>query len=123
MLERDVVKVDSHRVAQATSRSFKRQQDAIKDAFSVFYDPEHEKRLDAQKCVSCYYLDRRIVQQAFFTQPCGKCSEPQIYANSNTDVLCLNCACKNNLCRHCGGNLLKYIQQGTKDATGTESSF
>lgn len=120
MLERAAVIVNPHKIKLATARSFKRQQAAIKAAFNVFYDPEHQKRLEEQKCITCYYLEQdRISQRAFFSQPCGICMEPQVYGSSHTNILCLNCAQKSNLCLQCAADILN---QGNQNATGNPPS-
>lgn len=104
MLERDVVPVDSKRVSRATSQALKRKCDIRTQASNLIHDPDLGARTNTQKCVVCFYLNHRIVQQAFFSQPCGICEVPQTYCNSDTNILCLKCAQEHGICRHCGAD-------------------
>lgn len=53
----------------------------------------------------CPKCRRRIVLPAFSTGICKRCGISLVCANTPPDVLCSECAKKNNLCMHCGAAL------------------
>jgi hypothetical protein len=67
-------------------------------------DPDKGKRVKANVCRACYYSSA-IGGAAITTRPCMCCAEDQTYGSTNTDVLCLTCAKKHRLCKHCGGDI------------------
>jgi hypothetical protein len=82
----------------------KRVQNALAMAEKLTTDPDKEKRLKAQRCLSCFYFVA-IAGQAFTDANCACCDKPETYSNTNTDLLCLDCACTSNLCKHCGADI------------------
>ena len=64
-----------------------------------------ERKVDC-KCKYCTYIDTdKLVQDAFTKIKCRLCGEELIFANSDTDYYCLECAQKNNICKHCGAEM------------------
>lgn len=67
-------------------------------------DPEKEKRLEVMECVPCFY-GSRIGGAAMTSRECMSCGKDYLYSSTDTDVLCLKCAKKHDLCKHCGGDI------------------
>jgi hypothetical protein len=82
----------------------KRVQNALVMAEKLNTDPDKEKRLEAQRCLSCFYFVA-IVGQAFTDANCACCGKHERYSNTSTDLLCVECACRDNLCKHCGADI------------------
>ena len=65
-------------------------------------DNKKKKRIKECMCKYCTYINNKmIVMDAFFTTTCDICGKEVVSANSNVDKICLDCAKKNNLCKHC----------------------
>ena len=77
----------------------------LERADAVRSDSDREARLLRCRCKSCFYLRSGLAGQAFTHQECALCRRNQTYSSTNTDVLCLECAKGNSLCKHCGGDL------------------
>ena len=66
-------------------------------------DIRKEKRVEEQLCKSCYYVfNEGWAGQAFTEAECEDCGQTMIFATTNIDHFCLDCARKNNVCKHCG---------------------
>lgn len=91
-------------MTSATYFSIQHRDRALRLAEHLRDDPSKDKRIAAGLCVVCFYADGRIGGAAMTSQPCGACGEVQQYGNTCTDALCLACATKHNLCKHCGGD-------------------
>lgn len=58
------------------------------------------------ECKACSYLfPDRIGGSAMTETVCGICEKPMLFGNTCTDVLCIECAELNLLCKHCGGDV------------------
>lgn len=68
-------------------------------------DSRRAERLKKHECKACFYIRGKLGGAAMTHRACGICGEDQLYSNTNTDVLCRDCAVKHNLCKHCGGDL------------------
>ncbi len=65
-------------------------------------DPEHDKRTGEQLCRTCYYMRRHVLAgQAITDTVCRFCDEEMQFNSTYTDALCLPCAKKYRLCKHC----------------------
>lgn len=76
---------------------------AIHRASNVQLDPDKNKRLKEQECLSCFYIYRPR-QGVPTTSECGLCGV-DVKDGFVQHVLCMNCAKKGNLCHHCGGDM------------------
>lgn len=69
-------------------------------------DKSQSKRKEECKCKYCTYIDiGNIVMDAFTSSKCKNCGKELTFANSDTDDYCLECAKKNNICKHCGSEM------------------
>ena len=69
----------------------------------IIDDPEKDARREAQQCVCCHY-GGRIGGSMMTRQQCGMCDEVMRFGSTCADVLCLECARRHRLCRHCGAD-------------------
>lgn len=67
-------------------------------------DPKRKQRLQAQECVVCFG-GSRIGGSAVTFRQCAHCDERLNSGNTNCDVLCIDCAKKAQLCKHCGADI------------------
>jgi ribosomal protein S27E len=91
-------------MVRATETAKSKIASVVELAEKMIKDPQKAGRLAAQECKACHYSSR-IGGCAMTTRPCMSCGEDQMYGSTNTDVLCLSCAKKHKLCKHCGGDL------------------
>ena len=64
------------------------------------------ERKEKNECMCCTYIDcDRIVMNAFTHSNCKECGHEMVFANSDIDKYCLDCAKKLNVCRHCGAEM------------------
>lgn len=70
----------------------------------VTTDMFRKKRLEAQECVICFG-GSRIGGAACTSWACAFCGKESWGGNTNTDVLCHECAKKAGLCKHCGADI------------------
>lgn len=73
-------------------------------AEEVASDARKAERLKRHECKACFYSSR-IGGAAMTTRSCMSCGSDEMYGSTATDVLCMVCATKHELCRHCGGDL------------------
>ena len=76
----------------------------INGAKALGYDARKNERLKRHECKACFYASR-IGGAAMTTRPCMSCGSEEMYGSTATDVLCMDCATKHGLCKHCGGDL------------------
>ena len=76
-------------------------------------DPSKESRLEKQLCIPCNYSQRVGGASITYTK-CGICSQEMNFPSTSVDVICKDCAIKNNLCKCCGAdiNLKNRLKQG-----------
>jgi len=70
----------------------------------ILIDARKLERLKRHECKACFY-NGRIGGSAMTARECMCCGEIQYYGSTATDVLCMTCAVKHKLCKHCGGDL------------------
>jgi len=70
------------------------------------YDMNIFKRQENQICKYCSYVNNdRMAFQAFTNTNCSICDKEIIFATSNIDKVCPECAKENNICKHCGAEM------------------
>ena len=105
-MQRPAKKLDRYAVEFATSMASSHYKDILTRVYEAKIDANKPKRLKKKsECKVCFYINKdRIGGAAMTKQPCGICGEVVWYGSTNTDVLCLDCAIKHSLCKHCGGD-------------------
>lgn len=61
-------------------------------------------RVAKQECQSCFY-SQRIGGQAMTRSYCGICEKEMHCGHTNVDAVCIDCAKKHRLCKHCAGDI------------------
>ena len=100
-MEKKFIQWDLTKVLNATAsrRSYlKRCEDTLNDV-------NKKERIEKQECIYCFYLDSRVGGSCMTTSYCGICNKTLHSGNTNTDALCIDCAKKHKLCKHCGGDI------------------
>ena len=88
----------------ATERAKARVKSWIDLAEEVEIDARKDDRLKHHECKACFYASR-IGGAAMTKRKCMSCGSEEMYGTTATDVLCMACATKHGLCKHCGGDL------------------
>lgn len=70
-------------------------------------DTELSDRISNKLCRYCYYLDSRIVMDAFTEYQCVKCKKKQLHHNSGVPLFCGQCSEGLSCCKMCGNHLSK----------------
>lgn len=78
--------------------------DLLAIAKEIETDARREERLARNECRACFYRPM-WGGAAICEQDCMCCGNEQMYGSTATDVLCLECAKRHSLCKHCGGDL------------------
>ena len=73
---------------------------ALKNATAIVNDVKHDERVKAQECRRCFYYSK-LGGQAITSSNCSICNTELIHGNTNIDELCMDCAKKHKLCKHC----------------------
>lgn len=103
MQQRPAVMNKANMIA-ATERAKSRVEEMIDLAAQITSDARKSERSKRQECKSCFYFSR-IGGAAMTVRPCMSCGRKEMYGSTATDVLCMTCATKHALCKHCGGDL------------------
>lgn len=100
-------KVDACSVENATYRQQYYRDSTVKRAQQMTEDPDMVKRLEACECVVCHtgYGSGRIGGAMITTRLCGVCDAEMRFCSTCTDAVCLSCAKRLGLCKHCGGDI------------------
>lgn len=73
------------------------------------YDEDKSKkyRLKEGLCKYCYYImgSSTFAGQMITHANCHECGKEMVFPTTITDSLCLECAKKLNLCKHCGATM------------------
>jgi len=78
--------------------------DRLEWAKRLIEDAEKDERKQKQECVVCYFSKR--VGGAMTTKvECAYCDRVMTFGNTCTDVMCIDCARKRRLCKHCGADI------------------
>lgn len=67
-------------------------------------DAKRKERLEHQECILCFETSR-IGGSCATDRQCAHCDAVVHYSNTNVDVLCVDCAKKAKLCKHCGADI------------------
>ena len=98
--------VTAESIARATWRAQRQAVEITRLAESLKKDPDKKARLEKRLCKICYYSrGSRIGGAAITFKDCGFCGKEQSYGSTITDVLCLDCAKDQSLCKHCGADI------------------
>lgn len=98
------MKMNKGNMIGATERAKARVKGWADLADEVASDARKVERMKLHECKACFYSSR-IGGAAMTTCPCMSCGSDEMYGSTATDVLCMSCATKHGLCRHCGGDL------------------
>lgn len=91
-------------MSRATSVSKNRISELFLLVDEIKTDARKLERMSKHECKACFYFSR-IGGQAITERGCMCCGMEQTYGSTSTDVLCLECAKKHKLCKHCGGDV------------------
>ena len=94
----------------ATELAAQRVKARLELAEEIKADARKPDRLKRHFCKSCFYSSM-VGGAAMTNRPCMSCGIDQMYGSTNTDVLCMACASKNSLCKHCGGDLEMRVRR------------
>lgn len=78
--------------------------DRIERAKLLIDDPKKVERNKKQECVVCFYLPR-FGGASMTTTECAICSKEMSFGSTAVDIICYDCANKNNLCKCCGADI------------------
>lgn len=98
-------KIDIPRIVNGTHFARKRMDKTISLADKFKNDPDKKERHKKQECPVCFYIDSRIGGAMMTTVICATCDEVMRFSSTNTDLLCLKCAKRMGLCKHCGSDV------------------
>lgn len=104
MMKYPAAELNDRSIELATASARRRVEGTLKLAEKLTSDPDKAKRSEDSLCKACYYFTG-IGGAAMTLRPCADCGEEQMYGSTDTDMLCLSCAKKRSLCKHCGGRL------------------
>ena len=85
--------------------------DAVEEqrAAIAAYDKDNSRkhRLEEGLCKYCYYIMKggTFAGQMITHANCRECRKEMVFPTTMTDALCLECAKKLNLCKHCGATM------------------
>ncbi len=79
-------------------------QEAVQKCYTIANDIDKDLRVLQQECVICFN-DFRIGGTTSTITECALCDKEIFYANTNIDILCIDCAKEHNLCKHCGADI------------------
>ncbi len=100
----DKKQIDRVSILRANNWAKMRIESTLEAAEKYRSDPNREKRKEMAECLVCSEA-RRIGGCAMTTAICGICGKELLFGNTCVDVLCLDCAKANQLCKHCGGDI------------------
>jgi len=76
----------------------------IKKMDKIPEDADKGRRVGMQECVICYY-GMAVAGKAITYRDCENCGVEMQFTNTCTDRLCLDCARKLKVCRHCAADI------------------
>lgn len=98
-------KIDIPRIVNHTHFVKVRMENTISLAEKFKTDPDKKERHKKQECPVCFYINSRMGGAMMTTVVCATCDEVMRFSNTSTDILCLKCAKRTGLCRHCGADV------------------
>lgn len=69
---------------------------------NMILDSSENKSLECDYCFFKYPKEKRIGLRAMTTANCGCCDKEIQFTSTVIDVVCFDCAKRNNICVHCG---------------------
>lgn len=112
-MQRKAVEISQKSVGRATFIAQRWISETLKAADALKSDAARKERREQNLCKCCFYLRKDQIGGAAITmQPCGICKTDVQYSSTVTDILCLQCAGNNHLCKHCGADLA--LDEGRK---------
>lgn len=100
------MKITKELIAQANYISRMAIDSIKRSALEVAFDHKRNERLDAGKCLTCFYLKRgAIAGQAITEWACGNCGQTSSHPNTNTPRYCLECSKDYRICVGCGADI------------------
>lgn len=87
-------------------------------------DGEKKQRHEKANCQMCYepYTGGRASTTAGTERPCGICGDRMLFGNGDPDKLCVACAKRAGLCRHCGGDIDMKHRRKPRDLNPPEQA-
>lgn len=104
MPEQRPMAMDVANMSRATEMARLRVKHVLDLAEQISTDARKAERLKRQECKGCFY-GSRLGGAAITQRACMCCAQMQSYGSTATDVLCMPCAQKSELCKHCGGDI------------------
>jgi len=101
---REKVKIDNIAIANATMWAKARFDDTLSRAEAYKNDLDKAERHKACECIVCW-KSGRIGGAAMTSAPCPLCDEVIHSGSTNVDRVCLACAKKYKLCKHCAADI------------------
>ena len=104
-------KTITYRVNSSEDTWQKIHNDAVEEQRAAIraYDEDRSRkyRLEEGLCKYCYYIMRggTFAGQMITHTNCHECGKEMVFPTTMTDSLCLECAKKLNLCKHCGATM------------------
>lgn len=105
---------DSVSVSRRTDENLRHVRDIAARLGRYEADAEKDVRLGDKKhlCRYCYYYaTSRIGGSAVTSSECSLCDNTLHSGNTCIDLLCLECAKRNNLCQHCGADTKDRVRR------------
>ena len=84
--------------------------DTLEHAKNLETDPRKAERIEKSECVVCFY-GSRIGGASMTNRECMSCGKNELYPSTATDVLCMGCAKKHDLCKHCGADIKLRVRR------------
>ena len=106
--------MDEKHMRFATYHAKARETKWIELSNAIVQDTYKTERLNRHECKTCFYSTKflgRIGGAAITFRPCMSCGKSEYYPSTITDVLCLECAKKHKLCKHCGGDIKMNLKR------------
>jgi len=110
-MKRDRIKIDLVSIERNTRNQKYWIEEMTSRMRMINEDKEKKQRLEISECVLCYqpYGSGRQGGAACTSINCALCDEVITCGNTSIDILCLECAKHEKLCKHCGADVeLKY---------------
>ena len=76
----------------------------LEDYIEIIKDEDKSEKLTMQECQICYY-NAKIGGSAMTASNCQICDTDMMFGSTCVDKLCIACAKKFKLCKHCGADI------------------
>jgi len=85
-------------------RTTSNQKEWFERQVAMVNDVRKTGRQNKQECQVCFY-SMKVGGAAMTSSKCGICQTILSFGSTNVDRVCMNCATKHRLCKHCGGDI------------------